>query len=102
VSDVGVPLAEAIGELRSELQLAMDQGQDEELRFRLGDVELEFHVGVTKAAGVVGGVKFWLVSLEAKGSVDTVQTQTVKLTLKPETVDGHSVLIADEVTGPVK
>ena len=102
MDEIGIPLADAIGELRSELQTAMEQGKDEELKFRLGDVELEFHIGVTKEAGGGGGIKFWLVSLEAKGSIGTVQTQKIKLTLKPESADGQPVLVSDEVTGPVK
>jgi hypothetical protein len=102
VDEIGIPLAAAIKELRSELQTAMEQGKDEELKFRLGDIELEFHVGVTKEAGGGGGIKFWLVSLEAKGSISTVQTQKITLTLKPETADGHPVLVSDELDGPIK
>jgi hypothetical protein len=46
-----IELAEVIGELRRELQAAMNDGEGEQLRFELGPVELEATVAVEKAGG---------------------------------------------------
>jgi Trypsin-co-occurring domain 2 len=63
-----IELAEVIGELRPELQEAINAGEGEQLRFELGPVELEPTVAVEKGGG--GGVKvrFWV--LELGGSAD--------------------------------
>ena len=58
-----IELAEVIGELRRELQEAINAGEGEQLRFELGPVELEATVAVEKGGG--GGVKvrFWVLEL---------------------------------------
>ena len=45
-----IELAEVIGELRRELQEAINAGEGEQLRFELGPVELEATVAVEKGA----------------------------------------------------
>ena len=55
--DAGVGLAEAIRSLRAELSLAMQHGTGEDIRFRVGPVELEFLLEVTQEAGAEGGVR---------------------------------------------
>ena len=39
------------------------------MRFRLGPVELEFQGDVERQGGAGGGIKFWVVSAEAKGQL---------------------------------
>lgn len=83
VADLHVPLARAIEALRRELVAAVQEGKDEEVRFALGEIELEFQVEVSHEAGAEAGVKFWVVSLGGKGSRTAGQTHTVKLSLSP-------------------
>ena len=64
--------------------MARDLSQDDELRFRVGPIELDFEIGVTKERGVDAGVRFWVLSLGAKGSYENVRTQHLKLTLIPK------------------
>src|SRR6266852_4325525 len=66
MDDMAVGLADAIAALRKELTAAMTAGQDEDVRFRLGPVELEFELDVKRDAKAKGGVKFWVVSVEAR------------------------------------
>lgn len=87
-------LANVITALRGQLQVAMSQGEDQDLRFQATGLDVEFQVGVTKSVGAKGGVKFWVLELGGEASRDTQATQTVKLSLKPITREGGDVAIA--------
>jgi hypothetical protein len=76
-------LAQAIGALRRELAQAQQAGAGEDLRFRLGPVEMEFLVEVTKEGSGEAGVKFWVVSVGGKGSIAKGTTHRLTLTLQP-------------------
>ena len=78
-----VPLGAAIRSLRAELLQAMQDARDEELRFALGPVELEFQLTATTEASAGGAVRFWVIDAEAKGSRASASTHTLKLTLTP-------------------
>ncbi|SMD24001.1 trypco2 family protein [Lentzea albidocapillata] len=80
---MAVELADLIGQLRAELTEAMHAGENEDLRFELGPVELELTVAVTKEAKPGAKVKFWVVELGADVSVSSATTQTIKLVLDP-------------------
>jgi hypothetical protein len=92
---IGLP--QAIRSLRSELALAMQEGEGEDLRFTMGPVELEFLVQVTRARTGEAGVKFWVVSLGGSAGVTDSATHRVKLSLLPVTAGGESVMVGDEV-----
>jgi hypothetical protein len=96
-----VGLAEAIKALRSELTSSMAEGSDKELKFRLGPVEMEFAVAVTREAGGEAGVKFWVVSLGGKGTLTSETTHRVTLQLQPLAQSGQDFVINDTVDGPV-
>jgi hypothetical protein len=99
---VKVELAELISQLRSELTEAMREGQDSELRFELGPVELELSVGVDRETKPGGKVKFWVLELGAEKSTTTSSTQRISLTLDPRRASrpGSKALISgDEVPG---
>jgi len=49
-AELQIPLAEAIRALRRELVEAVREGEDEEVRFALGDIDLELQVEVSKEA----------------------------------------------------
>jgi hypothetical protein len=83
VSELDVPLASAIEALRRELVAAVQEGRDQDVRFALGPIELEFQVEVAREAGGEAGVKFWVVSLGGKGSRTSGTTHTVRLSLNP-------------------
>ena len=92
-----VGLADAVRALRSELTTAMAEGEGQQLRFQLGDVEMEFLLEVTKEVGGEAGVKFWVVSIGGKAGVSSGSTHRVKLALTPRDVaTGRTPLIADD------
>jgi hypothetical protein len=79
-------LADVIRQLRSELQAAMQAGEDELLRFEAGPVELELTIGVEKAAGSAAKVRFWVLDVGADARLASALTQRIKLTLRPRVV----------------
>jgi hypothetical protein len=76
-------LAQAIGALRRELAQAKLAAAGEDLRFRLGPVEMEFLVEVTKEGSGEAGVRFWVVNVGGKGGVAKGTTHRLTLTLQP-------------------
>jgi hypothetical protein len=95
-------LTEVIAQLRAELAEAMRSGEDEELRFELGPVELELTVGVEKEAKPGAKAKFWVLELGAETRFGSTSTQRIKLTLDPRhtAVPGRRPTISgDEASG---
>lgn len=87
-------LAEAIADLRRELTTALQAGQEEALRFKLGPVELSFQLQVAKKAGANAGVRFWVVSAGGQGELSKASTHQIKLTLQPVDRAGGDISIA--------
>jgi hypothetical protein len=83
VPEVDVPLARAIEALRRELVEAVKAGKEQEVRFALGPIELEFQVEVSREAGAEAGVKFYVLALGGKGTRSSATTHTVRLSLSP-------------------
>lgn len=95
----GVPLSDAIADLRAELQKAIAAGGDEELRFELGSVVLELEVTLSTSAG--GNVRAGLWSVvTVGGSADrareSVHRLTLNLTPRLAGAPRRRVLVADD------
>jgi len=80
---MAIELAELIGQLRSELTVAMNAGEGEDLRFELGPVELELTVEVKKEGGGAAKVRFWVVELGTDAKLGSGAAQKIKLSLDP-------------------
>ncbi|MGI5421552.1 trypco2 family protein [Actinomadura luteofluorescens] len=76
-------LAESIAALRAELMEALEAGKDSEFAFGVGQIQLEFHVGVTRQGGASGKAKFWVLELGGDGSYRREEMQRVTVTLEP-------------------
>jgi len=98
-TDVQIPLADAIRALRRELEQAVHEGTDEDLRFTLGPVELELQVAASTEVGGKAGISFWLVTVGGGGRRTSAATHTVKLSLKPIGPEGGDVIVHSEVEG---
>jgi Trypsin-co-occurring domain 2 len=81
--DLAIPLAAVIRALRHELVEAVTEGEDKEVRFALGPIELELQVEVTSTGGGAAGIKFWVMSVSGKGERTSGRTQTVRISLTP-------------------
>ena len=74
-------LAEAMEALRAELAQAAAEGAASGFQFPVAGVQLEFHVGVTKAGEGKAGVRFYVVELGGSGKYAREEIQTVTVTL---------------------
>jgi Trypsin-co-occurring domain 2 len=94
--DEQVELADAIAALRVQLSDALRAGRDEDVRFRLGPVELEFALTVRRDVHGEGGIKFWVISLGAGAGTSHDTVHRVKLTLQPLDVTGEDLKVRSE------
>jgi hypothetical protein len=97
-----IALASAVRALRAELQEAIRVGAGEELRFALGPVELELQVQAAWEGGGEAAIKFWVVSIGAKGGRSSEATHTLRLSLTPVRIGAYGdqerdVLVASEL-----
>jgi hypothetical protein len=81
--EVGIPLANAIRSLRRELVAAVQEGQDEDVRFALGPIELELQVEITREAGGDAKIGFWVISFGGSAGRSSGTSHTVRLSLSP-------------------
>ncbi|MFI7454410.1 trypco2 family protein [Nonomuraea sp. NPDC049714] len=86
MAELGLP--EAIEQIRQELREAIAAGADAEIQFPVGEVTLEFQVGVTKTGEGSGKVKVWVLEAGAGGKVEHERVQKVTVVLQPP-VDAH-------------
>src|SRR4051794_29679826 len=87
-------LAAAIAMIRGELTKARDEGADQEFRFRLGPVEIELSLEVSATQSAEGGVKVFVVSLDASGTRTQVASHRLKLQLFPTDEEGRDIDVA--------
>jgi hypothetical protein len=87
-----IGLKEAIGAVRKELNDSIQASFGEDLRFKVGEITLEFQVEVERIAEANAGIKFWVVDLSCKGSVDSTVTHKVIVPLSPVYKNGQAVL----------
>jgi hypothetical protein len=92
---VGIGLAEAIGQVRTELEQAIKDGEHSAVAFRAGTVELEFEVAFAKTGGIEGGLQLSVLSFGAKGERSSTATHRVTVALTPVDRQGHDKLIGD-------
>jgi hypothetical protein len=103
-----IPIAQAIKTIRDEIATAVRDGQNEEIKFDLGAIELEFQVEISEEKGGSGGASagfnVGVVALELSGEGNLQRskstTHTVKLTLNPKTAQKGPIEIAQKGATP--
>lgn len=83
----------AIGQIREQLQDAINDGTNSAIAFRPGAVELEFEVAFAASGGGEIGVKAWVLSAGVKGDISRSRTNTLKVTLNPVARGGGDLMI---------
>ncbi len=88
-----VGLSQALEVLRDELGVAQDAAQDQQLQFRVTEVEMEFLVESRSEGGVDGKVVLGVVTLGGAGKVARADTHRlrVKLDVKDAATGGVPV-----------
>lgn len=76
-------LAEAIEQVRQELRQAMAASVDAGIQFPVGQVTLEFQVGIKKTGEGSGKVKVWVLEAGAGRKVEHDEVQKVTVVLQP-------------------
>jgi Trypsin-co-occurring domain 2 len=93
-------LAQAIEGVRAELSEAMAAGEGGQLRFDVGEVELEFTVEFRRDLTAKAGVGVWVVELGGSGARSRGSTHRLKVTLNPvDIATGRSARVDDRVSG---
>ncbi|MFB7678464.1 trypco2 family protein [Kitasatospora purpeofusca] len=89
-----VPLADAVAAVRDELlEAAARAGNDPQVVFAVGPVEMEFEVELRADAKAKGKFKLWAVGAEVEAGVSRGRTHRVSFTLTPKRADGTDLLI---------
>ncbi|MFB7675847.1 trypco2 family protein [Kitasatospora purpeofusca] len=89
-----VPLADAVAAVRDELlEAAARAGNDPQVVFAVGPVEMEFEVELRADTKAKGKFKLWAVGAEAEAGVSRGRTHRVAFTLTPKRPDGTDLLV---------
>lgn len=91
-----IGLKTAIEALRTELTESILTGIDQNIRFEVGQITLEFQVEIEREMEGTSGIKFWVVEIGAKGSRNTTNTHKIIIPLKPIRRSGGPVLTGSD------
>jgi hypothetical protein len=97
--EVGVGLADAIANIRRELERATVEGHNSVIGFEPGPVELEFEVGFQTTTEGEAGVRVYVLTLGAKAQAEKSGIHRLKLTLTPTRRTGLPAAVADKLIG---
>lgn len=98
----GIALADLVNAVRAELETAAINARDQQLQFEVQDVQLEVEVTTTGTHEAAGGVKVWVLTIDAKGSRTDAATHKVMLKLSPVTARGAKFRVSDMSAQPIR
>ena len=87
-------LAAAVATVRDELLSAASSAADQDIRFEVGDVTMEFSVEMRKDVRGKFGFTAWVVTAGAEGGVARSDVHKVTLSLRPHASDGKPVEVS--------
>jgi hypothetical protein len=90
-----VTVADAIKELREQLEKAQREGSGKEVRFLARSVEVELAIVFKSEKEGGGGVKAWFLDISGRAKTGDETTHKVKLVLEPVGRDGKPTLVGD-------
>jgi NTP-dependent ternary system trypsin peptidase co-occuring protein len=91
-----IGLADAVRGVRAELRAAMAEGEGEQVRFDVDEVEMEFAVEVRRDERAEGGIRVWVASVGVSGGESSATTHRLRVTLSAtDMATGGSPRIAD-------
>ena len=83
VDDKLLDLSTYLSQLRVELAALNATVEDEQVQFDLQEIELELSIAVKEEASGETKAKLWVLEFGAKGTKNQVDTQTLRLKMKP-------------------
>lgn len=90
-----VTVADAIKQLRAQLEDAQHEGLGRDLRFLAQSVEVELAIVFKSETEGGAGVKAWFLDVSGKAKAGDETTHKVKLVLQPVGRDGKPTLVSD-------
>ncbi|GCA69219.1 hypothetical protein MiYa_00744 [Microcystis aeruginosa NIES-2519] len=93
---MNVGLRETLEALRVELSKSILASEGEQIRFEVGDIELEVQFVVEQSKEGKGGLKFWVVEMGGGVTNKDTITHRIKIPLKPIWKDGKPVLTGSD------
>src|SRR5260370_42172065 len=95
-----MPLVDAIQELRANLAEAIRRGKPDDLKFDVGDIELELAMVATRDGSGGGKISFGVLGIGAEANLSAklsdAATHRIKLGLKPRLADGGDVTVSSK------
>ncbi|AKV66101.1 trypco2 family protein [Microcystis panniformis] len=91
-----VGLRETLEALRVELSKSILASEGEQIRFEVGDIELEVQFVVEQSKEGKGGLKFWVVEMGGGVTNKDTITHRIKIPLKPIGKDKKPVLTGSD------
>jgi hypothetical protein len=98
--DDGIELSAVIWQLRHELSRAMWGGEDADIRFDVGPIQLELTVAVEKATQPAMKAKLLVLEAGADLRRAATTTQKINLTLTPRRANGTGPLEVKDQASP--
>ena len=92
-------LTAAVATVRDELLEAARSAADQEIRFEVGDVTMEFSVEMRKDAKAKFGFTAWVVTAGAGGGVARSDVHKVTLSFRPHLANGEPVEVSESGRG---
>ena len=86
-----IGLKETLEALRIELSEAILVSEGKQIRFEVGEIELEFQVGVEQLEKAQGGIKFWVIEMGGDVTNKNAMIHKIKIPFKPVWKDGSPV-----------
>lgn len=86
-----VGLRETLEALRVELSKSILAAEGEQIRFEVGEIELEVQFVVEQSKEGKGGLKFWVVEMGGGTTNKDTITHRIKIPLKPIWKDGKPI-----------
>jgi len=88
-----VPIADAIKNLRRELETAIAEGEGKTLRFDVESIDVELKCTVSREANAEVGGAFWVINTKGGAKIGDQDVQTIRLKLNPKS-DGKKAKLS--------
>ncbi|MFI1741499.1 trypco2 family protein [Streptomyces sioyaensis] len=79
-----IELAEAVQGIRDQLLNSANSANGQQIKFEVGEIDLDFTVELRRDASTKAGFKAWVVTGEAQGSSTRTATHRVSIKLHPK------------------
>ncbi|WP_132118002.1 trypco2 family protein [Actinocrispum wychmicini] len=92
-----IGLVEAIEQVRAELVDAVAAGRGADIQFPVGQVTLQFQVGLTRSDDTDGKLKLWILELGSAEKYAEQSVQTISVVLEPPVdAQGRPITVSAE------